>query len=511
MLKQLKENNQDHEWYPTTAEIIDCIKGDLKTEKESILDCGAGDGRVLESLSGGDLYAIERSTILINALPHDTILIGTEFHETTLMDKEVNIVFSNPPYSEYERWVIKIIREANATACYLVIPERWVNSVEIKKALQYRECDAEIMGSFDFLNAERKARANVNVVKITLKSRDWRDSDPFNKWFDENFTVNNKEDDKLEPEKIKAEIAKTGSVIQTLVDYHNADMIKLQENFKTVSQLDAQLLEDINIDIRKIKKALKQRIKGLKNLYWDELFKHYSVITRKLTTATRAKIQRKLTHRSGIDFTVSNCIAVSGWVIRQGNDYYDSQLIDVVEKFLDERNIKKYKSNERLYTFNEWRYFERVKSITHYKLELRIIIENQGRGYDHEQRSNNGLKNTQRDTIDDLIVIAGNLGFYVRDTTQSVLNWQENNNQNIMMVNGEILMNIKVFMNGNIHFKFNKKFIMKLNVEFGRLKGWLTNSASAAHELDISENEASECFNSNLQLMNKDLKLTLQA
>ena len=212
LVKQIKENNQDFEWYATTDEILDTVKASIhksnKTrfsdgiEKYSLLDCGAGDGRVLRSIGHeyGDKYAIEKSTILLNELDKDTYVIGTDFHESTLIDKNVDVIFCNPPYSEYEQWSSKIIQEANAKHIYLVIPDRWRNSRLISNALKLRKADesAKVIGNFDFLNADRAARAHVDILYINLTHDGGRyGSDslkvgPFDTWFDENFKVADK-------------------------------------------------------------------------------------------------------------------------------------------------------------------------------------------------------------------------------------------------------------------------------------------------------------------------------
>lgn len=71
LVAELKDNQQDFEWYPTTDEIIEAIKNDLENQKldgkYSVLDCGAGDGRVLNALTEGRKYAIEKSKPLLNA------------------------------------------------------------------------------------------------------------------------------------------------------------------------------------------------------------------------------------------------------------------------------------------------------------------------------------------------------------------------------------------------------------------------------------------------------------
>ena len=69
LIRELKDVNEDFEFYPTTDEIISSIQMDINkqfagfnsVEPYSLLDCGAGDGRVLTKLKTGDLYAIEKS------------------------------------------------------------------------------------------------------------------------------------------------------------------------------------------------------------------------------------------------------------------------------------------------------------------------------------------------------------------------------------------------------------------------------------------------------------------
>jgi 16S rRNA G1207 methylase RsmC len=120
LVKEIKASNQDFEWYPTTDEIIDLIKADLKDSYDregifkSVLDVGAGNGQTLNKLTDGNKYAIEKSEILVSNMPANIFMVGTDFYENSLIDKKVDIVFSNPPYSQYKEWAVKIINEANS-------------------------------------------------------------------------------------------------------------------------------------------------------------------------------------------------------------------------------------------------------------------------------------------------------------------------------------------------------------------------------------------------------------
>ena len=177
MVKSIKEADQDFEWYPTTTEIIDTVKANMHEHfyiradekcRVSLLDIGAGDGRVLMQLTEGDRYAIEKSMPLIEAMPKDVLILGTDFHQQTIIDKKVAAIFCNPPYSEYDVWTERIIKEANAGVIYLVIPSRWSGHTGIANAIKARQAETTVLGSFDFLDGDRQARAKVDVLKVNL-------------------------------------------------------------------------------------------------------------------------------------------------------------------------------------------------------------------------------------------------------------------------------------------------------------------------------------------------------
>lgn len=50
-------------------------------------------------------------------------------------------------------------------------------------------------------------------------------------------------------------------------------------------------------------------------------------------------------------------------------------------------------------------------------------------------------------------------------------------------------MEIRAFLNGNLHIKFNQQFMLALNVEVGRLLGWSHTAQEAAHDLNEEVNE----------------------
>ena len=125
LVERLKEAGEDFEFYPTTKAMVRAIwnhatKSEYRDRRvywNSVLDIGCGtcnfkrwieelneeatpkDPHVYEyrNIIMRDYYVMEESRILLERLPPETIVLGTDFNESTLIDKEVDTVFCNPP------------------------------------------------------------------------------------------------------------------------------------------------------------------------------------------------------------------------------------------------------------------------------------------------------------------------------------------------------------------------------------------------------------------------------
>jgi hypothetical protein len=197
IVQSLKQACQDFEWYPTTDSQIKIVIDDIMKIKESfeftssysdsvkLLDIGAGDGRVLQALKAAfdenkdsiDLFAIEKASIHTASYAKKGItLLGTEFNETNFISKKCHICFVNPPYSSFSLWLQTIIEQLHFGVLYSVIPDRWVNDPAIKSAMQVRGLKFfEVLAESDFLDADRAARAKVNIVRFSFE--DFNDID----------------------------------------------------------------------------------------------------------------------------------------------------------------------------------------------------------------------------------------------------------------------------------------------------------------------------------------------
>lgn len=543
IIKELKGTQQDFEWYPTTDEIIDCVKQDMKLRSfglhspidysPNILDCGAGDGRVLEKLTKGKRYAIEKALPLVQAMDSSIYVIGADFEHQTLIDKKVDVIFSNPPYQHFERWAEKIIMEANAPYVYLVLPNRWSKLESIKLALELRDAKAEVLGSFDFLNADRKARALVEVVLVRLDrgttySNGEAKVDPFELWFDETYPdddVKSKADESIE--KVDREAAKGnkdslvegGNLISALERLHNNEFDRLLGNYKAISNVDPCVFAELEISRSSIKEKLKQRVKGVKAQYWKELFNNLDKVTSRLTSKSRKALLDTLNANTNMDFNAQNANAVLVWVIKNSNLYFDSQLIELVESMSRKGCMVAYKSNQRTFRDDDWYYTRNREELTRYRLDYRIILTStggiSGDGIFNQCGTVNGLHQRAAQLLDDICTVANNIGFDTRKELRSKdFEWESGKLATFVFKDHKTgkkvsLMEVRAYLNGNLHIKFNQAFLVRLNVEFGRLKGWLKSSKEAADELEIDQEQADQSFASSTLLDFNDKSLLL--
>lgn len=515
MVERLKAAGEDFEWYPTTDEIIATVANDIREiddygSRDGFLDVGAGDGRVLEQVKEMltdperetrtihvQLFAIEKSTIHLSAMPKSIVVLGTDFHEQTLVDKPMKYIFSNPPYSEFERWAVKLIRESAGTYLYLVIPVRWRASAAIGKAIEIRNADVESLGEFDFENAEREARAKVEVIRVRFgyKATDAFDSIieemlPELEAFDREEQLEEIGDDEVDADKI---VEAGDNLIESLVMAYDAEVADLIENYRSAAKIDPKILAELGVSKSCILHGIRTKITGLKNKYWQTLFDRFTPITKRLATKQRKSFLDSLNGKATIDFTETNIYSMLIWVSKWANEYFDTQLIELFKRLSEHCNVVNYKSNQRTWERAGWRYNNGDESKnSHYKLEYRIVLEHCGgicnSNYSYERDQHSGLRETAFDVIADCVTIANNLGFDCDDTPRNY-RWESNKQNKIMLNDGEVLVAVRAFKNGNLHMHFNQRVMLAINVEAGRLLGWLKSPQEAVDELKVTTDD----------------------
>lgn len=524
LVSRAREAGQDFEWYPTTRSMVEVVKRHLPENADSIMDIGAGDGRVLamlaEKCTRAKLYGIEKSAVLVQAQPEDVIPVGTDFYEQNLSCLPVEYIFCNPPYSQFQVWAKSIIEGGFAKKAFLIVPQRWKDDAELAAALKRRKAKARALHSTDFLNAERKARAVVDIVEISYPREDnYREIpvDPFDQWFDQNISTFDAAED-LAGDEDGEELARryADSNIAEMVAAYDEQYTRMESNYRAIFKLDHALLKELGVSKDAVREGIKKKMAGLKNKYWHILFDRLDAITSRLSTATKEHFLKRLTDNTSVAFTASNAYAVVIWAVKNANRYYDEQLVTLFRELSTFDGVKNYKSNLKTWEKNGWRY--QKDGHDHYALDYRIVVRRWGAirkpddwsKYDYP----GDLSRQCHNLIADIIAVMGNLGFARRiyETPSTNRQWHGGEWQDFRTSDGEVLFQVKGYLNGNLHLRFMPKAIRRLNVEAGRLLGWLQNASEAARELGYPVAEAEEAFGANLRLAPSNVKaLTFQA
>lgn len=539
LVKDLKENNQDFEFYPSTQSQIDAVVQDLKTilsdrefssqynYKVSLLDIGAGDGRVLEGIRAGledvpegdvplstELFAIEKATLQISSYREkDITLLGTEFDETNLISKNADVAYCNPPYSEFSHWIDKILSQLNFKILYVVMPKRWRDDKRIAEAIESRNiCDVETIQESDFLNADRAARAEVELVRFSFEDFDYdlsprrakfskrtykitigmSPSDPFQLFIDKELGLNKDESKSTqafseysEKERIKSEMNEEGTqsnelvksrgVLWSLLDNYDADLLRILTQYKKISELDKSLLVELGIEYKQIESALRVKLFGFRNVYWSILFDELDVLSNRLTTAHRKKLIDTL-NGNALDFTHKNATYIIEYAVKMANELVEESLIDVYKNMTSEKSIlRMYKSNEHVFK-DDWRYSsDNRNGRAKYVLDYRFITTHHSNfsSYDFEK----GITDKARESCNDLLVVFFLLGY--SDVTKDT-NYDDIGAGNILTISGTEpngkrvdLLKIRYYKNGNRHLTFNQEAMLRFNATVSRLLGWV--------------------------------------
>lgn len=520
-LAAVQEAGEDFEWYPTTQRMIEAVKRWIPTDAKSIMDIGAGDGRVLIELAKKaehepDLYAIEKSVVLVQAQPENITPVGTDLFEQNLACLPVDYIFCNPPYSEFEAWASTIIESGYAKLAFLVIPQRWKDSEGIAASLKRRGATAKVIHSDDFLNAERRARAVVDIVEISYPRDQYAygrpPQDPFDIWFDQNIDTFDREKEISEDEENRKELARLNGMksIAEMVDAYNEEYGRMEENYRAIFKLDYAILKELGVDKKHVREGIKKKMTGLKAKYWELLFTRLDTITNRLATATKDRFLKKIQGRTSVAFTANNAYAVVLWAIKHANKYYDEQLVKLFRDLSTHDGVMNYKSNQRTWQKDGWRY--RAEDHSHYALDYRIVLDHyygiQQGDTSYERYEYPGrLHRSAHEVIDDAIAVLYTLGFTTESARSRIRQWTGGQWQDFHTPDGDILFQVKAYKNGNLHWRFMPDAIRRLNVEAGRLLGWLRSPSDVVEQLGYSAKEAAACFGSSFRIAPSNLKL----
>lgn len=114
-----------------------------------------------------------------------------------------------------------------------------------------------------------------------------------------------------------------------------------------------------------------------------------------------------------------------------------------------------------------------------YKLDYRIIAsEYWNNRYSWTDELD---KRKTKTATDDICTIAFNLGFRCTEKAEVT---EYGKKYYYKLADGTDLFEVKVYKNGNAHYKFNTEFSKAFNIEAGRILGWLRNKQEAKEEFN---------------------------
>jgi hypothetical protein len=540
----LRQTEQDFEFYPTTDQILNKMNEDIyslfKTKRleyveggshkrrnlfnydaeynggklknhryciGSFIDVGAGDGRVFDAVRGfgrdemyiDKRYGIEKARAQVRDLiKRHVFIIGGDFFDITLIDKWYSVIFSNPPYSMFEAWVEKLLKESNFGIMYLVIPIRWKNNAIIEREI--RRYDVEVLGEFTFENGDREARGRVNLTRLMPKQKkiggnyyELKMQDAFTRWIDEHigeFRDKNDEEAMAEERALKLRQGDVGDLLEN----YEFEKRNLAEAFKAVGKLPARTLQAMNLNRESIHEIIRKDIESLKKYHWRLAFGKLSAVNSRLTKDVRDRMLSDMEEFGELDFNADNIYAIVIWIINHCRMDIPTQVCEMFDKLTDDKVLHVYKSNAH-WEKGDWRYNYKDRP-SKYWLDYRIVTHSYIDKY------------ADYSLINDFIVICKNLGYEISERCQPDYKvWGEL--QEFYTQSDELAFTVRIYMNGNFHLKINKRLMMLFNIEVGKIKKWLMCSQDIQDEFDVPEAEAASLWkNSGILLPgSSDMKL----
>jgi len=556
-IQVLKNDGQDFEWYPTTPEIMKAMKDDLwkylqsherdydarrkenieiRTDSEyvgkrekithrleigSFLDIGAGDGRVLDLFDADKKYGIEIARAQADDLIRRGIfIIGRNYWDVSLCEQYFSLIYSNPPFSQFERWVNKILVDCNFCVLYLVMPVRWQNKEEIMREMKRYE--ATIVGEFDFSNADREARGRVNLVRVNAPWEKIEDGeggkrryeyyqqtveDAFERFVKEQIADFEEKPDLSWEEEREQGLALKQTPIDQLISDYDRERENLGSAFKAIGKLDPQIIKLLGQDKKSMLEIIKKSIEGLKSKYWRAAFGKLEPVRKRMTHETRRRIFQNIEEFRTLDFNADNVYSIVIWIINNSNIGILDQIGEVFDKMTTPEYIEAYVSNKH-WVKSDWRNAKDARDNWRYSklpsrwklgLDYRIVVQA------HNQHTYDSMG--RYTVVDDFIVICGNLGFPIADREPRYDIHQSE--QRFFTEDGELAFTMRYYTgNHNAHLKINKKLLMKFNIEVAKIRKWMSAPDDVVEEYSVPKDEAVRLWNSGIALLgNNDVNM----
>ena len=552
LVKQLKAAGEDFEWYPTTPSQLAVVAEHMTqlfneydipsryAESIRLLDVGAGSGSALDYLTDHlksldevtgpvERLAVEKSTLHINSYRNRGItLIGTVFEEINFISKSCDFAFVNPPYKHFTAWISVLLSQLNFKALYAVIPSRWKECDILKDAIKRRGItDVDVLGESDFYDAERQARAKVDIVCFSfadmpseerLALRRARNphykptlgaggNSPFQMFIENELGLvkttskSTKEFKEFEQkERIRkamategsksCELVKSSGVLAALLDNYDRDMQHILEQYKKIATVPGELLDELGVNYDSLVSGVKDKLFGLRQVYWQLLFENLHAISSRLISAHKIELLNTL-NANALDFTEKNTIYIVNYAVAIANEKIEQGLVSVFKKLTDKESILKYyASNQHVYHDN-WRYNDgRDFSIDSKRmLDYRFVYSSWSNF--HNESYKHGLNDNAREFVSDLKVVFTLLGYSQLTLSDNLDDLSPGDKLTIKgnLPTGKTitLITIRFYGKGTRHLKFDQQAMLRFNCTVAQILKWVRSKEEFEYETHSTE------------------------
>ncbi|MFG5142130.1 hypothetical protein, partial [Campylobacter lari] len=259
------------------------------------------------------------------------------------------------------------------------------------RIIKSRKLNLIFSQNFDFFNAERRARAKVELL---IFKKEYKDNS-FENFLKEHFQLScldfnekiysyerlDKERKSLSDE---TKLIDKEKIIDFLIQKYDEDMQKCIVSIKNLSMIDNNIYSYLDLSKETILKGVERMLRDLRALYWGEIFNKLEVITSKVIEEYRREISSSVISNSSIDFTRDNLESVLIWFIKNANIYIEKSYLAFFDRLSIKDNALMYKSNKR-FLYSQWRYTKEAEGKeldqVPLKLDYRIVVPNIARAY----------------------------------------------------------------------------------------------------------------------------------
>lgn len=478
----------NEEFYPTPELLIDKMWSKVSKNLDSdatILEPSAGKGNILdyikkiEKYNNYEYHCIEPNIELQMILNEKEYKVVWNDFLTFKTFNEYNLIIANPPFSNGDKHLLKMIElaEKQYTDCQIVcllnaetIRNPFSNSrKELLSKLNKYNAEIEYIKN-GFTEAERKTNVETALVYLNIKkSKDNKTVlDELKEYIEENKkeSVESKE---LVLYQQESNLSLRKEDIELYLELHDRHCEIERERYKL--NLESFAFEEFEKDVldekylpydyntkNTIQKEYEKVIKKINRVYWKKVL-YLPEIKKNLTNSKLNELYNKIVELGHFDFNYENIMLLLGSLLQNKTNL----IIESVESFFE--NVTRYsyhKDSGNIHYYNGW------KTNDAFKINYKIILPYDSFWIGYKDFDNyNDVNYEIQEFISDIYKM---LKLFKDGKFLERVEFIPKGNREF---ENEFLR-FKIFKKGTIHFWFKDKDVIdKINFIVGQKRNWL--------------------------------------